>query len=185
MPSSNYHIRLGLLIAGIIALFFVIVLAPNPARRFDNLEIRGSKPFQGRVARALGLLKSKSPDTYSVLTNNVRLIAQAERSGMAAYLLPPTMELTERSVTYSITDGAGNIAHEAFHSKLYHDFQQQHPNEPIVPDEVWMGEAAEKQCVEYQQGVLRAIGAPASEIQWYTWNPTNRYWEVPYDQRNW
>lgn len=185
MPACSHGGRIGLLIAGSIVGFFLIVATPNPARRFDNLEVRGTKHFQSQVVSALVLLSTKSPEAYVVLTNNVGLIAQARHSGMAAYLNPPTIELTDRSVSYSITDCAGNLAHESFHSKLYHDFLREHRNEPVVPDEVWTGEDAEKRCVEHQQRVLRAVGAPAAEIQWYTWNPTNRYWEIPYEKRDW
>jgi hypothetical protein len=33
--------------------------------------------------------------------------------------------------------------------------------------------------------VLREIGASWSEIASYAWNPSNRYWEIPFEKRDW
>jgi hypothetical protein len=81
---------------------------------------------------------------------------------MRAYDDPPTFDLSQKTASYSDTWCAGSIAHDTYHSKLYHEYLDAH--EGSVPDEVWSGQAKELECIHYQASVLREIGAPPSEI---------------------
>jgi hypothetical protein len=153
------------------------------ASRFDTISIRGSSRFEERVGGALALLKSNSPDSYVVTTSYVATIEQAKRSGMQAWLQAPRFQLNDRSAYYSLTWCAGVIAHDSFHSKLYHDYLADNPGVKWVPDKIWKGESAERQCLDHQKKVLEKIGAPKHETQ--SLNLTNRYWEVDYSKRNW
>ena len=157
--------------------------APKEVRRFDSIVIRGTPEFSEQVGNALVLLKMNSPVAYAIVTNHVGIIEQGKHSGMWAWLKPPKFELNERTAFYSLTWCAGTIAHDSFHSKLYAEYLKEHPKAKRVPNTVWMGEQAEKRCLEHQITVLKEIGAPAREIDWS--GQTNRYWEVKYRNRKW
>jgi hypothetical protein len=183
------------LVVPALILLFWIAFATSHSTRFGNVEIRGNTRFKNQVVNALVLLKSKSPDAYAIVTNYIGIIEQAKHSGMKAYAKPPTFHLNGRTAYYSVTWCASAIAHDSFHSKLFHDYLDKHRSQApgdalksdwgLVPDHIWIGEAAEKQCVEHQLQVLREIGAPGEEIIQGQWNPTNRYWELEESKQNW
>jgi hypothetical protein len=166
-----------------LTLLFLVWIAVHPAR-FDKITIRGSPKFKHQVMSALVLLKARMPEAYQMVTNYIGAIAEAKHSGMAAYLNPPTFHLNDTSAFYSRTWCAASIAHDSMHSKLYHEYLREHPEEKSVPAGVWMGEAVERRCSEYELKVLQKIGAPDYEVLWCS-QTNNRYWEVEYDKRNW
>jgi hypothetical protein len=129
---------------------------------FYGVQIRGDKAFIERVEGSLKLLREKSPDAFQLTRRFAPRIAESSRSGMRAYADPPTFDLSPKTANYSDTWCAGSIAHDTYHSKLYHEYLDAH-NGP-VPDEEWSGKAKELECIHYQARVLRDIGAPPSEI---------------------
>jgi hypothetical protein len=172
-----------------VTLFLVVLpgcvigcVAPKRAHH-DQLIIRGTARFEDQVQKALALLQGKATGAYTVVTNDIGVIQQSKRSGMKAYLNPPRFEMSDGTAFYSLTWCAGCIAHDSFHSKLYHDYLRAHPGARSVPDPVWTGEAAEKACSEHQIQVLKDIGAPVAEVDWC--RQTNQYWKVKYRDRNW
>jgi hypothetical protein len=152
------------------------------------IEIVGSAKFASQINDALALLKSKAPDAYMIVTNYVKRIKQGERSGMWAYKTPPTYEMEDRTAFYSLTWCAATIAHDSFHSKLYHDHQKTHDGP--VPDAVWTGTAAEQQCMKHQLAVMKCIGATRREIDYATTQADGHYvkehetWK-DYEGRKW
>ena len=157
----------------------------SKSRHFDSLAIQGTPQFDEQVEKALALLKAQSPTAYATVTNYVGIVQEDKHSGMEASHKPPIFQLDGRSAYYSVTWCAWVIAHDSFHSKLYHDHKKEHPRAIWVGKRVWKGEEAERLCLEHQLGVLRDIAAPASEIDWCRQCQTNRYWEVKYRNRNW
>ncbi len=83
---------------------------------------------------------------------------------MWAYKTPPTYEIADSTAFYSLTWCAATIAHDSFHSKLYHDHGKTHGGH--VPDSVWTGTAAEKKCMKHQLLVMEHIGASKWEIDY-------------------
>lgn len=167
----------------VIILLAVAFVAHSP-RRVDTIDITGTTAFKEQVANSLKLLRTRSPQSYGIVTSYIGRILQAKHSGMAAYVVPPTLDLNDRTAFYSVTWCASSIAHDSIHSKLYADYRMRHPGDAYVPDNVWTGFEAEKQCCEHQTRVLRQIGAPASEISWSA-QTNDRFWEVDYEKRNW
>lgn len=149
---------------------------------FDMVALHGTAKFQEQITNALQLLKTKAPTAYVTVTKEIGIIRQATHSGMNAWTNPPTFDLTERTAFYSLTWCAGAIAHDSFHSKLYHDCLRKNPRKG-VPDAAWKGEEAEARCLEYQIRVLKEIEAPVHEIDWC--RAPNKYWEVKYRDRHW
>jgi hypothetical protein len=148
----------------------------------SEIEINGTEKFRGTISNALVLLELKSPEAYKIVTNNIGIIRESERSGMRADERRPVFELNDSSAFYSLTWCASVIAHDSFHSKLYHDYQKAHSGS--VPPDVWIGHDAETKCLEHQVQVLKAIGAPENEIN-YCSKISPDYSDVPYQKRNW
>ena len=149
---------------------------------FDCLTIEGSPPFCDQVQKALLVLKNRAPESFAIVTNYVGTIRQSPHSGMNATKKPPVFDLNDRSAFYSVTWCAGAIAHDSFHSKLYHDYKQRH--HWFVPRKVWTGEESERKCLEHQLAALRQIGAGTNEIA-HCQAATLDYVKVPYGKRNW
>jgi hypothetical protein len=151
-------------------------------------EIIGSAQFSNQVHQALALLASKDGEAYAIVTNYVGRIQEGEHSGMWAYKTPPTFELNDTTAFYSITWCAATIAHDSFHSKLYHDYQQTHEGD--VPAFIWVGTDAEKQCMTHQLAVMEQIGASKREIDYAKTMADGHYakdsesWGS-YSNRNW
>ncbi|MDH4233420.1 MAG: hypothetical protein OEW04_15495 [Nitrospirota bacterium] len=181
-PESMTTVRCG------IALVTIVILvagctAPNiKTQCFDSVTVQGTPQFCDQVVSALDLLKTKSPSSYIILTDNVGIIQQGKRSGMKADKWPPVFELNDRSAFYSITWCAGVIAHDSFHSKLFHDYRKAHHF--FVPGEVWAGHLPETKCLAHQLQALTEIGAPEDELR-YCRTLTPIYADVPYRKRNW
>jgi hypothetical protein len=129
----------------------------------SETEIVGSARFSDQVRQAMILLKTRDPDAYTIVTNYVGRIEEGKISGMWAYKNPPTYEMSDLTAFSSVTWCAATIAHDSFHSKLYHDYLKAHGH---VPNDVWTGTAAEQQCMKHQLAVMEHIGAAKSEIDY-------------------
>lgn len=142
-----------------VALFAASCLAARAAEP----EIVGNAAFSNQVSKALTLLQSRDTNAYSIVTNFVGRIQQGPRSGMWAYRKPPTYEMSDSTAFASLPWCAATIAHDSFHSKLYHDYRKTHKGQ--VPEEVWTGRAAEMKCMAHQIAVMERIGASKIEIE--------------------
>jgi len=165
-----------------------LLSAAGPAAVAGEPEIVGSPRFSNQVYQAMLLLRTKDTNAYVIVTNYVWRIRQGERSGMWAYLTPPTYEMADSTTFHSLTWCAATIAHDSFHSKLYHDYRNAHGG--AVPDKVWTGQAAEELCMKHQIAVMERIGASKSEIDYAKKQSSGKYvkdnetWE-DYKKRNW
>ena len=149
-----------LLVAGTVALY----RSPwdRQESEFYGVTVYGSESFIKQVEGSLNLLRERSPEAFKLTQRYAPRIEQNSRSGMRAYDNPPTFNLSEKMASYSTTWCGGAIAHDTYHSKLYHEYLDAHDGP--VPDEAWSGQAKELECNRYQASVLRDIGAPEFEI---------------------
>lgn len=129
---------------------------------YDGIRVSGSDEFDSKIVSALELLKEKDPEAYEIVLEYVDVIKESPRSGMKAYGLFATCELSNVSLSYSNTWSASVIAHESYHSKLFHDYQKEIST--IVPDHNWIGQEAELKCLAHQAKTLKNIDAPLVEI---------------------
>ena len=148
----------------------------------SDIEVVGSVKFIDQVKRALVLIRDKAPDGFITVKKYIGRIEESDHSGMGAYLVPPTFHFSGKSAFYSLTWCAGDIAHDAYHSKLYNDYKE--ANGEPVPDSVWMGKDIEIKCLKYQSDILEKIGAPKNEIE-YVKSLDGSYAEIEYNKRNW
>ncbi len=154
-------------------------------------EIVGTARFTQQIKQALALLKTRDKAAYAIVEANVGRIQQGERSGMWAYKTPPTYEVSDKTAFASLTWCAATIAHDSYHSKLYHDYLKAHKKQgATVPNAVWTGTGAEKKCMAHQIAVMKAIGAPQSEISYAQTQAGGQYvkdganW-ADYKKRSW
>src|SRR5689334_22355119 len=106
-------------------LWFVVGCAST---RFDTVLIRGPERFRDAVTNSLELLKTKSPSSYIVITNNVAVIRTGRHQGMFASARPPRLELPVSASDDSVTWRAGHIALYAYHSYLFQQSLREHPH---------------------------------------------------------
>ena len=123
-------------------------------------------PAQRRAREALALLKAKAPAAYVMVLGYIGVIEPSSaRNHMRAWVTPPTMGLAADTPSRTVTLVAGSFAHEAYHSKLYHDYLGAHPG-AAVPYQAWGGTQSEIRCERFALDVMRQIGAPTREIDW-------------------
>lgn len=142
---------------------------PNPIQTIRKTtlfpEIVGNREFIEKTTAALQLLQRYAPEDLKFIRQYVGRIKQAEKSGMVAYINPPTFELSPVSMV-STTWTASIIAHDAYHSYLYQYYLRKYRTRGMkVPYDLWAGFEAERKCIKYQMGVLKKIGGPAHEIE--------------------
>lgn len=187
MRQKNISLTVAVVCMSIMQFFCVAQVTADG----NDIEVLGSREFIAQVTTALDLLRNQAPEEYELIRGNVGRIRQGQHSGMAAYEEPPTYEMNDRTAFYSLTWCASTIAHDAYHSKLYHDYKTSF-GEP-VPEDVWTGQQAELECMEFQAEVLRKIGAPEGEIRYlnsldgthYDVDKNGRYDENDYNARDW
>ena len=73
----------------------------------------------------------------------------------------PTFVVGKRTWSHSALWFAGAIAHDAYHSKLYHDAKAATGRPPA---DSWTGTEAERKCLAFQIEVLKALGAEDKTI---------------------
>ena len=172
----------------ILALGLWLVLGAFCCAQAADPEIVGSLRFTNQVHQALALLRSHDTNAYVIVTNYVGRIQEGPRSGMWDYKNPPTFEMSDATTYYSVTWCAAAIAHDAFHSKLYHDHRHVHGG--AVPDAVWTGKEAEQKCMKHQLAVMERIGATQWEIDYAKKQADGQYikdketWQ-DYQKRKW
>jgi len=120
-----------------------------------DFEVRGRAEFIRRTRGALDLLRLVP--SFPDIQRYVAVIQQGGRSGMHAARQKPTFVVGKRTWSHSALWYAGAIAHDAHHSKLYHDGKGAAGVEP--PADCWTGKEAERKCLAFQIEVLRALNA--------------------------
>lgn len=146
-------------------------------------QIVGDLKFQARVREALALLKAHDARTYAVVNGYVGKIEQAPTSGMNATAEIPTFHMSDVTAMYSVTWAAACIAHDAYHSKLYHDYKGAHPDER-VPNNIWTGSTSETKCTKFQLASMRRFNAPQNEIDHTAEGYQGYHANLPLEKRN-
>ncbi|HTH72583.1 MAG TPA: hypothetical protein VL737_04455 [Candidatus Pristimantibacillus sp.] len=159
--------------------------APAQPAFTTSISIEGNDTCRSDTLAALSLLASKAPAHYVIVTKYIGIIrCVTQGSGMQAYNDPPLYLVGDATRNAGTLWYAGTIAHDAGHSKLYHDYLDAHPGQ-VVPGDVWTGEAAEAACLDAQYDALQQMGAPESTLDYVKGIINSGYWNIPYDQRWW
>jgi hypothetical protein len=133
---------------------------------YDGIMIVGEdRAYVERVKKALEKAQASSYG-YPIIKQYIGLIQEVKPpSGMRAYANPPAFGMS-RSVAFANEDEefalfwcASSIVHDAYHSKLYRDYADDHWH---VPASVWTGQKAELECNKHQIMFLEGLGAHGS-----------------------
>lgn len=117
-------------------------------KNYNGFVIEGSENFIKRTVLALEKIQDGASEEYNVIQNNLGKIKLNEYSGMVAYDSPPTFLVGptafEKTRLYALA-----IVHDAYHSKLYQDYKRQHPEERVIPNEIYSGRKVEIECNKF------------------------------------
>lgn len=167
-----------------------VAISPIPAvtgvlQDTDTIKIKGDKNCVEKTQEALGLLQSKVADHYNTVDKYVAIIeCTTQGSGMYAWETPPRYQVGKATIEAGTIWYAGTIIHDSCHSKQYHDYLSAN-NSATVPDKVWTGKEAEKQCLDIQYDALSRIGADQSTLDYVKNIINSQYWDVSYNNRWW
>lgn len=157
----------------------------------DGIEVRGRSEFLLRTGESLALLGRAA--RIGFIQAHIAVIRQGRRSGMKAWAKKPTFVVGNRTWQHSVLWYAGAIAHDAYHSKLYHEAKNSlGGNEPHA--DAWTGAEAEKKCLAFQRKVMAELNADPKTIAYLeecakdpTYQGRNRGWRswLDYLKRRW
>jgi hypothetical protein len=150
-----------------------------------QIQIVGDTECKSNTNKALNVLKSEASVHYSVVINNVGVIECSESgSGMYVWEDPPRYKVGKATMNAGTIWYAGTIAHDACHSKQYHDYLFDNPISS-VPSNVYSGKSAEAQCLDAQYDSLVSLGASQSNLNYVKNIINSEYWDVDYGDRWW
>jgi hypothetical protein len=159
----------------------------GPKRTYDTITIRGSQEFTAATVKALELLKEKTPEAHALVKKYIGEIVSITPSAVFPDLLrlaPTYIFIGPAYSEGSTAEYAGAIAHEAYHCELYVKAQTANPNGAVSPA-AYSGEDGEELCLQYQCAVLRKLELEDERIKQYEGRLNSRWWEVPFEQRDW
>jgi hypothetical protein len=144
----------------------------HQSENIDGIDVRGESEFRARTREALQLLKKTA--ALALVQAYVKVIRQGKRSGMRAGAHRPTFIVGRATWQHSPLWYAGAIAHDAYHSKLYHSASKNNGGGAPAPP-TWTGADAEKQCLAFQYAVLETLNCDENTLRYiarWTEHPT-------------
>lgn len=151
----------------------------------STITVKGDNACVLETEQALGLLREKAPVHYDIITKYIGVIECSDRgSGMYAWEEPPRYQVGKPTRDAGVIWYAGTIAHDSCHSKQYHDYLSNNPS-GSVPDDVWTGREAERQCLDVQYDALTKIDADQAFLDYVRNSINSEYWNVGYDNVWW
>ncbi len=163
-------------------------------QEYLGIKIEGSVHFCEQTIVALRLLENVTG--FDVVKPYITTIRESKRSAMIAWAY--TFEVGPGIIASSPEYYASAIAHDGYHSYLYHQAKALKSKWRRVAKNAWMGREAEKKCVDYQLEILRAMakGQPWSQEEAIKYlsdlakylhsdeeDPSQDYWKEK--NRNW
>jgi hypothetical protein len=156
-------------------------------RIYGTVTVRGNEEFISATIKALELLKEKTPEAHELVQKHIGDIVSGKPSGVFPDILwlGPTFVIMGPAYSEGSTiEYAGAIAHEAYHCELYTQGENDNPSNAVPPN-TYSGEHAERLCLQYQCAVLRKLGLDEENIKEYESGLHTRWWEVPFERRDW
>ena len=149
-----------------------------------GIKIYGRQVFREQVAAALRLLHAGAPAAFSLCEQYFDLVIMSRHSGVHVATRPGIVMLGEWAIEASARYLASGLAHEAFHCSLYWSYRDRHPGRD-APTDVFSGERAERECLEYQISVLRQLGETEESAAHLRDLMKTEWWNVPWHERTW
>jgi len=147
---------------------------PPTTSTSSSIKILGDATCQSQTQAALSLLQEKTLVHYNVINQYIGVIQCTEAdSGMYAWEEPPRYQAGAATRNAGTSWYAGTIAHDACHSKQYHEGID------------FTGRTAEAQCLAVQADALQKMGASQSTLDYVQNIINSEYWNVDYGSRWW
>jgi hypothetical protein len=128
-------------------------------RNFLGIKIIGQKFFVARIEKALDMLVERAPYEFKRIRTYVNTIKQGKRTMMWTEVESPVMTISAKSATHTTTFTAGIIAHESCHARIAQEGRSADPADYAAIQQ------EEKECIAYEEKVMREIGAPPQEMK--------------------
>ena len=110
----------------------------------------------------MALIQKESSRSYAIVTNYLSVIEVGKRSGVNVF---DKVFYASKVISGRKTIGyAEAIVHDAYHSKLYHDYRRAHKGKD-VPADVFSGRQGEDKCIDAAVAFLKDAKAPEREIK--------------------
>lgn len=143
----------------------------------------GDSDCIAKTNEALNLLQIKDPDKYLTVMEYVgKIECIPAGSSIDVAEDPPRFLVGAVTMNKGTLWYASVIAHDSYHSKLYRDYLDEHPDIG-VPDNIYSGKQGEQKCIDYQADALVKMGADQATIDWVKNSINSNYWENP--DRSW
>jgi len=130
---------------------------------YCGVQILGDAEYRLQVARALHLLKLADPESLALVTNNIRIIIEAKRSGILLWSNSPVFSLSRTQAFSSLTWCAGTIVHGSHRGLIDLHSATDRKGSGTKPSFREL-QASELACIRRQIKALKRIGAPRFEI---------------------
>jgi len=148
-----------------------------------RLEIRGKAEFKEQILKALQLIWQYDPATFRHIKTYIYVIRQASATGFAVENGIPSALISNKTAFKSLTWCAGAVSRQSFEAARLYENQKQkmtsaYPPPPGSENQVSASGPLEsgyeppevtakneKAADGFQLSVLRAVGAPRSEIR--------------------
>ena len=128
----------------------------------------------------MALIQKESSRSYAIVTNYLSVIEVGKRSGVnvfdKVFYASKAVSGTRETIAY-----ASSIVHDAYHSKLYHDYRRIHKGKD-VPADVFSGRQGEDKCIDAEVAFLKDAKAPERRIKAALFAKTWDYFTV---ERTW
>lgn len=146
-----------------------------------SIAIKGEEACLFAVSDALQLLQEKSEQYFSFVLDQIKIIECVDQgSGVYSWEVPVRVLLSKRMISIVTHDLSGVLVHESCHAAEY----KRYLKDPI-PENSYDGERAEKECLNTQIDALKVLGAEDWMLDFYSKALETKYWEVPYEKRDW
>ncbi len=150
-----------------------------------SMIIIGNEKCRQDTEAALELIRDKAPKHFEVVSEYIKIIECVPKgSGMRAWEVMPRFMVGDVVREAGTLEFAGDVVHDANHSRLYHQYLDKNPG-MTVPLDVWTGKGAEATCLAAQADALGDMGAPKSTIDRIDNEIKKDYWKIPYVERYW
>lgn len=148
---------------------------------FKCIKIQGSSGFVSHTKEALKMLRKTR--CFKEIKPYIGVIKEAQKSSMQVY--DKTYEVAGPTWQHSVVWYASTIAHDGYHSKMYHEAKtESKEHEPSIDS--WSGTKAEKKCLEFQLRALKELGADKHLIAYVKdWIKNPTYHLVNNEDRWW
>jgi hypothetical protein len=132
----------------------------DTTHQYEGIDIVGSNAFIATTRNALEVLKTTR--CFETIRSNLQVIEEGSRSGVYPHVEGAKFIVGYRTWTSHLIWYASGIAHEAYHNVIYRSPKTWRWIRPAF----WNRKQDERECLEFQLGVLGELNAPNVMVEY-------------------